>query len=1002
MKKRWLIYGSFYFLLPAIPVSKAKAQSFSVHQYSTADGLPDNVVYSVNQDSHGYLWIATANGLSRFDGKDFGNYGLPEGLPSLNVNGVYEDHLKKLWVFTRDGLALLKEDSCYRNPLSDDDYRNYVLTMTENAEGELLALTSKYTYVLRNKSWQRIILTKGFENKTLSGIAFCKEGYVMNYEGHTLLLGRKNAAPKILSSFTYNGPFINGLREKNGNCYVSTYKGLFRLENEKLIPLFEDSLKTRYVYSFFVDSKNRFWLSTKEDGILLITPGNDKTTYQKIPVSFNLVYNFFEDKENNIWVSSLDGLLKITDVPYQTYQLPSFPALGQLRNIISLPGNQLLLSGASGKTIQLEPYTLPDQSIHIKIRKVFSLPPGDFIDYYSTDEKNRLWFCTRQSLLYRLDDGVITDYSYLIKNKQGIRSVFYDKPGQKLYVSADSVLYAGNQDKLDTLKETGTGKYISMPAQMSKVPGESLVVNSLNDGLIQIDEKGYFSPVNKRATLPVRFPNPIFRSDLKNRMWVTTEGGGILQYKFDATAVPGKMQLVSKQRGLPAAAVNDFTFDVSGNLWAITKNDIAVLQQNTNGLWERHSFETGDDIKQPDLFFSKIAADARGNVWITGKNKLLRFNPQDSILPKLAPDVVIEKVLLFGKPTNWKNLTDTSSDYFQLPVDPVLEYNNNSLSIFFDGIKFNRDNIVEYSYKLIPADTVWSTPGVNNSISFYQLPAGVYHFSVRARIRGNEWGTQKHFSFTIKKPWWETWWFRILIVLIASGLLFFIFRYRLKQVTKKNEMQSQLRELEIKALKAQMNPHFIHNALNSIQSLIINKRGEEASNYVTKFARLLRQVLENAEKNVITLDKELYSMQLYFDLEQLRLNMEINYEVIIDNSIAAAEIKLPPLILQPFLENALWHGLSLKEGNKQLSLHISQENDWVVCTITDNGIGRQKATESYDAFPEGHLSKAVTITEKRLIDFNHTSQPRPITFTDLYENGIAAGTKAVILIRKQY
>ena len=397
-----------------------------------------------------------------------------------------------------------------------------------------------------------------------------------------------------------------------------------------------------------------------------------------------------------------------------------------------------------------------------------------------------------------------------------------------------------------------------------------------------------------------------------------------------------------------------------------------------------------------------MTADATGNVWITGKNKLLRFNPQDSILPKQAPDVVIEKVLLFGKSTNWKNLADASSDYFQLPVDPVLEYNNNSISIFFDGIKFNRDNILEYSYKLIPADTGWSTAGVNNSISFYQLPAGVYHFSVKARIRGNEWGTQKNFSFTIKKPWWETWWLRILIVLIASGLLFFIFRYRLKQVTQKNEMQSQLRELEMKALKAQMNPHFIHNALNSIQSLIINKQSEEASNYVTKFARLLRQVLENAEKNVITLDKELYSLQLYFDLEQLRLNMKINYEVVIDNSIAVSEIKLPPLILQPFVENSLWHGLSRKEGSKQLLLHISEENNWVVCTITDNGIGRQKASESYDSFPEGHLSKAVTITEKRLIDFNHTNQPGPITYTDLYEEGLATGTKAVILIRKQF
>ena len=1002
MSKKGLLYGSFSFLLLATCCGISRAQSFSIHQYTTADGLPDNVVFSVTQDSNGYLWVATSNGLSRFDGRNFLNYGLHENLPSLYVNGVYEDRLKNSWVLTRNGLALINEDSCYNYPLSNDGKGDYMLMMAENSAGELLALTNRNTYVFRNKNWQQTFLVPGYEKNSLSGMVYCKEGCVMTYNGNILLLRKNNNDIKTLASFNESYPFITGLKTKDNRCYVATHKGFFYLENEKLIPLFEDTLKTRYVYSFFADSKNRFWFSTKEDGILLVTPGKDKITYQKIPVSFNLVFNFFEDREKNIWVSSVGGLLKITDVPYQTYTLASSAGLGQLRNIIALPNNGLLVSGASGKIVLLRQDTSAEQSITFKIRKVFSLSPNDFIDYYSSDEKNQLWFCTRQSHLYRLDNDILEDYTHLLKNKQDIRSVFYDKQEQRLYVSADSVLFSGNQNYLDTLKETGTNKYIPLPAHICRMPDGKILVNTLEDGLIKINADGSFTSVNKMTALPRKFTGLIFRSDRRNNIWLSFEGSGILKYQFDVEKDLRQLLMINRQSGLPDDAVNDFTFDKSGNIWAITKSNIIILQQNATRLWEKHSFETSSDIKQPDLFFSKMVTDAGGNTWITGRDRLLRFSPKNNILFNPAPEVVIEKVLLFGRPVNWSTLSDSVTNYFQLPVNPVLQHQNNSLSIFFNGIKFNRDNILEYSYQLLPGDTGWSTPGINNSISFYQLPPGAYHFFVKARIRGNDWGIPKQFSFTIKKAWWETWWLKVLIVLLASGMLLFIFRYRLKQVARKNDLQNQLRDLEMKAFKAQMNPHFIHNALNSIQSLIVNKKSEEASNYVTKFARLLRQVLENADKNVITLDKELYSLQLYFDLEQLRLDVKIKYEVVTDSTIAAAEIKLPPLILQPFVENSLWHGLSRKEGDRKLTMRISEENDWVICTITDNGIGRQKAAESYDAFPEGHFSKAVTITEKRLLDFNRTSLPSPITYTDLYEQEQPSGTTVTIRIRKQY
>ena len=211
-------------------------------------------------------------------------------------------------------------------------------------------------------------------------------------------------------------------------------------------------------------------------------------------------------------------------------------------------------------------------------------------------------------------------------------------------------------------------------------------------------------------------------------------------------------------------------------------------------------------------------------------------------------------------------------------------------------------------------------------------------------------------------------------------------------------MKNQIREMEMKALKAQMNPHFIHNALNSIQSLIINNRSQEASHYISKFAKLLRQVLENADKNLISLDKELYSLELYVDLEKLRMNMDIDYIENVDGNILSSEIKIPPLILQPFVENALWHGLSNKDGNKKITLSITEKENWIICEITDNGIGREKAAALASKSATRHKSMGLRITAHRIAMLqNSQTLESPVTINDLVNaDGSAAGTEVTI------
>lgn len=214
--------------------------------------------------------------------------------------------------------------------------------------------------------------------------------------------------------------------------------------------------------------------------------------------------------------------------------------------------------------------------------------------------------------------------------------------------------------------------------------------------------------------------------------------------------------------------------------------------------------------------------------------------------------------------------------------------------------------------------------------------------------------------------------------------------------------EDQAKKMEMKALNAQMNPHFIYNALNSIQALVANGKNSEGIHYIGSFSRLLRRILDNSENSIIGLDKELETVDLYIQLESLRLDMQLQYKKIIAENVITEFEKVPPLILQPFIENALWHGLSRKEGEKEIKVAITLESEWLTCIITDNGIGREKAGEFRKNSTTIHQSKGIDITRQRLGDFNNAGEVVPIEYIDLYDDEKRpVGTKVIVRIKRK-
>ena len=249
--------------------------------------------------------------------------------------------------------------------------------------------------------------------------------------------------------------------------------------------------------------------------------------------------------------------------------------------------------------------------------------------------------------------------------------------------------------------------------------------------------------------------------------------------------------------------------------------------------------------------------------------------------------------------------------------------------------------------------------------------------------------------------------FIFLAVWVVAGI--FIFRNltlkrkndKLQNIRQQAELQERATRLEMQALRAQMNPHFIFNCLSSINCFILENETEKASDYLTRFSRLIRMVLTNSEKALITLDEELKMLKLYLDMERLRFENSFDYNITHTNDVGAETVLVPPLLLQPFCENAIWHGLMNKEGNGHLNITVRKENEFLICVITDDGIGRAKAGELNSVSVKKERSMGLKITTERLSLFNQDQEVNTFYETDdiLDESGTVAGTKVSIKIR---
>ncbi|MEM9837367.1 MAG: histidine kinase, partial [Bacteroidota bacterium] len=461
--------------------------------------------------------------------------------------------------------------------------------------------------------------------------------------------------------------------------------------------------------------------------------------------------------------------------------------------------------------------------------------------------------------------------------------------------------------------------------------------------------------------------------------------------EIDPELPPEKaIKLLTATSFFPDAHVESVLTDSLGRIWASTAKGLAMIDPQGGN---HHFF--GEDYGL--AYLGKISSTHSGDFIVATQTGYLRFNPYELITRTPRPRPIITGLQIFDQPYP----QDTMISHL---AGATLSYEQNFFSFSFTDLNFTAPNTTDFTYRLEGFDPQTIVDHGRGYASYTNVGGGNYVFTLTAqhRYRPSE---KKSVQFKIKviPPVYQRWWFKLLALFTVTGLLSGIYRYRVKQVRKeaalKTRFNQQLAEVEMKALRAQMNPHFLFNSLNAIKYYVQQEKPAQAANYLNRFSRLIRMILQHSGEPLVTLARELEALNLYIEMEQLRFDEQFQYTLSVDPSIDLHATLLPPLLLQPYVENAIWHGLMHKlDGPGSLDIELTAQESGINCRIRDNGIGRQRAAAARSKSAQRKKSMGMDITRRRMeMSSQLTEWNFSVDVCDLHtQDGQAAGTEVSI------
>ncbi len=492
-----------------------------------------------------------------------------------------------------------------------------------------------------------------------------------------------------------------------------------------------------------------------------------------------------------------------------------------------------------------------------------------------------------------------------------------------------------------------------------------------------------------------------FEADDRGLLWVGggEQGVGLIDPEHPERGI---FKIIGPKQGLHVNPVRDLQKDKAGYIWMLDSENIARMDPETFEVYQldqNYGIPEYDEIlRVKALEGSRLVGFSDGQLGLLYRRGFAVFDPINFKKNDQLPKPFISNFRVFDR-----ELQLDTTLFHKKAIQ--LAHRENFFSFELAALNYFAPEKTRFHYKLEGVDEDWVDAGTRRYVAYTNVPGG--HHVLKVIAENNE-GVQNLNPYTLSifvaTPWWETSWFYGMVGLLAVSALYVVYRARIRQFRIKEklkmEFERKLASVEMRALRAQMNPHFIFNCLNSIDYFIIQNETENASDYLNRFSRLIRLILQNSRSPKINLRDELEALKLYIEMESLRFEQRFDYIVKVEGEMDLNQLEVPPMLLQPYVENAIWHGLLHKEGKGRLELILRQDRESINCIIQDNGIGRSAAAKLRSKTATRRKSFGMQISKDRLHVLNQLNEGKAsVTVKDLHDHrGIASGTLVELTI----
>ncbi len=935
----------------------ATAQQFGFTQYTPKEGLAQSQVRCITQDAEGYLWLGTLGGVSRFDGHAFTNYALQEGLPDAQVNALLCAKDGTVWLGAGGSLVSFRGKQTRIIALPGEARDARILSLAEDPTGAILIGTDG-AGLFRAKG-DEVAPLPGFPSDTASTV----RALVANPDGE-LIIGTRSGAYRWKDGRATFIPLGEGSESisalalgKDGTLWFGTFgQGLFGLGTDGSLREYDQTngLLEFGVRALLVDARGRLWIGSKF-GVNVLDEKRLRsyTVHQGLPN--DNIWCLFQDRDNGIWIGTDGGgVLRYAGERFVTLTVAE-GLCSDLVMTMAADGRGDLWIGTYGSGVCRQD--------GMAVLTTSDGLPNNTVWCAATAPDSSLWFGTTGGLVH-VRNGVILP-------QQPDRDLG-DVRVLALHFDADGTLWCGTREGLAILPPAGPLRTVARD--------EKTLLRSVRDvvqagnwhllatdlGVVRMRE----GRTEQWTTAEGLCDNTIqcLLVDDRQRVWIGTSNG---------LSCHDGQRLVNFRLGVDFGSnfIDLLLSDGKGSIWAGTNNGLFRFHPDSllADPSDKEHFTALDGIRGTECNLNAGFRDHAGRLFFGTNAGLVMHDPVRGPASVAYGDPVthITGIRSFMLPADWKGQCDSLDARTGLPIGLDLDYRKNHLTFDYGAVALADAERVRFQYRLVGFDSDWLPPTDARFASYSNLPQGDHTFQVRASRDDHHWGAPTSFSFHIAPPFWLRWWFFALCLLGAGSIAFAVMRFRSirrarQEKTRQLMLRSRMLQLEQQALNANMNRHFIFNALNSIQFYINRQDRTAANRYLTSFAKLIRKNLDASRTDTTTLAEELERLDLYLVLEHMRFKDKFRYAIDIDPGVDTHRTELPAMMLQPYVENSIWHGILPMDRQGTVSIGVGQGiPGHVRITIQDDGIGVDESRERKSGNGSDHISRGIEITKGR-------------------------------------